>query len=248
MKKIQLLSILFFFIFISVSAQDTIQTRIPFSEPRFHYFVRTLVFFNEYLDTPNGSFNTTQARVLLPIGNKAWNLRFDLPLISTNTTSENKTGIGDVGAGISYIPLARNENGIAFRARVYGNTASDPNFGSGKWVFMPAVFYAKYFCERKFLWISSLEYQVSFAGSQQRNDVGLLAYENALYHFFGRNWIAADVAFRYNNISKGYQNNAYVEFGRKITPINLVYIHPSVAFGGSKSYNFGIEAGLLVLF
>ncbi|WP_431244926.1 hypothetical protein ACQ9BO_12355 [Flavobacterium sp. P21] len=72
--------------------------------------------------------------------------------------------------------------------------------------------------------------------------------ENNLLWFFGKNWIATDVAFRYNYILDGFQNNAFVEFGRKITPKNLAYVHPSVAFGREKSYNFGIEMGLLVLF
>jgi hypothetical protein len=128
MNKIQLLSILFFFINIPLSAQETIAPASPFSEPRYHYFLKTIIFFDEYLDTDNGSFNTTQIRILLPIGNKAWNLRFDLPLISANTNSINKTAIGDVGIGISYIPFLQNSNGIALRAQVYANTAADPNF------------------------------------------------------------------------------------------------------------------------
>ncbi|MBE8724021.1 lipid A phosphoethanolamine transferase [Flavobacterium hungaricum] len=248
MKEIQLLSILFFLFNSSLSAQDTISTSSPFSEARYHYFLKTIIFFDEYLDTDNGSFNTTQVRVLLPIGNKAWNLRFDLPLISANTNSVNKTSIGDVGMGISYIPFLQNSNGIAFRARVYANSAADPNFGTGKWVFMPAAIYGKYLFDKKFLWLSTLEYQGSFAGQDERTDISVTVFENVFFYFFGKNWIAADAAFRYNVILKGFQNNAFVEFGRKITPVNLVYIHPSVAFGGQKTYNFGIEAGILVLF
>ena len=67
-------------------------------------------------------------------------------------------------------------------------------------------------------------------------------------YFFGKNWISGDVAFRYNTVLEGFQNNAFLEFGRKITPDNLIYIHPSAAFGGKKSYNYGIEAGILILF
>ena len=248
MKK-QLLYILLFSVTFSANAQETkTEEKIPFAEPRFHYFLKTLLFFNEYLDTDAGSFNTTQLRALVPIGNKAWNLRFDLPLISTNTTNTNKTGIGDVGAGITYIPYSKNNQGIAVRARVYANSAADPAFGSGKWVFMPAFFYGSYFCERKILWISTLEYQRSFAGSNTRADVNTAVLDNVLLYFFGKNWISGDLAFRYNNTVKGYQNNAFVEFGRKITPTNLAYIHPSVAFGGDKTYNYGIEAGFLILF
>lgn len=63
-----------------------------------------------------------------------------------------------------------------------------------------------------------------------------------------RNWIAIDVAFRYNNINEGYPNNAFIEFGRKITQNDMAYIHPSVGFGNHKTYNHGIEVGMLILF
>lgn len=248
MKKIYVLSILFFLFQNVASSQEANDSISPFSAPRYNYFLKTRLFFNEYLDTDNGSFNTTQVRLLLPIGNKAWSLRFDLPLISANTNSINKTAIGDVGAGISYIPYMKNQNGVAVRARVYGNTASDPNFGSGKWVFMPAVIYGKYLAPKKLLWLSTLEYQTSFAGQNDRNDISVTVLDNVILYFFGKNWVAADVAFRYNDVLNGFQNTTFLEFGRKITPTNLVYIHPSAAFGGRKTYNFGIEAGLLVLF
>lgn len=47
---------------------------------------------------------------------------------------------------------------------------------------------------------------------------------------------------------QGYPNNAFVEFGRKITQNNMAYIHPSVDFGSHKTYNHGIEVGMLILF
>ena len=79
MRKIQVFSILFFLFNNLLSAQENDTLQSPFSEPRYHYFLKTIILFDEYLDTDNGSINTTQVRVLLPIGNKAWNLRFDLP-------------------------------------------------------------------------------------------------------------------------------------------------------------------------
>ncbi|TPG44022.1 lipid A phosphoethanolamine transferase [Flavobacterium pectinovorum] len=248
MKKLQLFFWIFFLFTLSIKAQDTAETNSPFSEARYNYFLKTILLFNEYLDTDTGSFNTTQLRILHPIGNKAWNLRLDVPLISTNTSSINKTGFGDVGVGVSYIPFFKKNKGVAFRARVVSNSAVDPSLGSGKWVFIPTVFYGKYFKGKQFLWISSLEYQTSFAGSSNRNDISVTAFENVVLWFFGKNWIATDAAFRYNSRLDGFQNNAFLEFGRKITPVNLVYIHPSVAFGGEKTYNYGLEAGVLILF
>lgn len=249
MNKLQLFYLLSFLITFSIKAQDTLEPgKNPYTEARYHYYLKTILLFNEYLDTDSGSYNTTQLRFLHPIANKAWNLRVDLPLISTNTSSVNKTGIGDIGLGISYIPYLDRSKGIAFRVRVISNSAVDPAFGTGKWIFAPALFYGTYFINKKMLWIASLENQLSFAGSQNRQDINTTAFENYLMYFIEKNWIAADIAFRYNATNKGYPNNAFIEFGRKITPNDMAYIHPSIAFGNQKTYNFGIEAGLLILF
>ena len=228
MNKLQLFYLLFLLITFSTKAQDTIKLqKNPYTEARYHYYLKTILLFNEYLDTETGSYNTTELRFLHPIANKAWNLRVDLPLISTNTLSSNKTGIGDISVGISYIPyLQQKSDGIAFRARIISNSAADPTLGSGKWVFAPAVFYGKYLIANKFLWISSLENQISFAGSNNRSNINTTAFENYFMCILGKNWIAADVAFRYNATNKGYPNNAFVEFGRKITSNDMAYIHP----------------------
>lgn len=250
MKKLYLFLLLFFSITFFAKAQDTEEAaKNVYTEARYHYYLKTILLFNEYLDTDSGSFNTTELRFLHPIANKAWNLRLDLPLISTNSSSHNKTGIGDIGAGISYIPYLEHENGgIAFRARVISNSATDPARGSGKWVFAPAVFYGKYLKKDKILWISSLENQLSFAGSDNRDDINTTSFENYFMLIMGKNWLAADAAFRYNATNKGFPNNAFLEFGRKITANDMAYIHPSVGFGSHKSYNFGIEVGMLILF
>lgn len=238
-----------FLITFSIKAQENLEPqKNPYTEARYNYYLKTILLFNEYLDTDSGSFNTTQLRFLHPIANKAWNLRVDIPLVSTNTSSINKTGIGDIGVGISYIPYLNHSKGVAFRARVISNSAVDTSLGSGKWVFAPAIFYGTYFIEKKMLWITSLENQISFAGSDNRQKVNTTAFENYFMYIIGKNWIAADVAFRYNATNKGFPNNAFVEFGRKITQNNMAYIHPSIGFGNHKSYNYGLEIGMLLLF
>ncbi|MBF4519092.1 lipid A phosphoethanolamine transferase [Flavobacterium sp. ANB] len=249
MKKLQRFYLVYFLSIFSINAQDSIsKAKNPYTEARYHYYLKTILLFNEYLDTDSGSFNTTQLRFLHPIANKAWNLRVDLPLVSTNTSSINKTGIGDIGAGISYIPYLEHSKGIAFRVKIVSNSAVDPALGTGKWVVAPAIFYGSYFYKKKMLWIASLENQLSFAGSDNRSDVNTTALENYLMFILGKNWFAADVAFRYNATNKGYPNNAFIEFGRKITQNDMAYIHPSIGFGNHKSYNYGIEVGMLILF
>lgn len=221
----------------------------PFKGDRINYFKHTLVVFNEYLDTEDGSYNTTNIRLIVPIGNKSWNLRADLPIVTKNNDVVNKTELGDFAFGATYIPYIDSKKGIAIRTRLISNSSDNPNFGTGKWIVIPALFYGQFIgSERKFLWLSTIENQNSFAGSKNRNTINTTVYENVVFHYFGRNWIAADVTFRYNHTIEGFQNNAYLEYGRKLTPSNMVYIHPSVGFGEKRPYNYGVEIGTLILF
>ncbi|MEP6804565.1 MAG: lipid A phosphoethanolamine transferase [Flavobacterium sp.] len=233
----------------SASAQIDETPKNPFTGARINYFKHTVLVTNEYLDLNNGSYNTTNMRLILPIGSKHWNLRADIPIVSKNNDQINKTGLGDFSFGATYIPYIDTKKGIAIRTRVITNSSDDPNFGTGKWVVLTALFYGQYIgSTRNYLWISIIENQTSFAGSNNRNEINITSYENLVFRYFGKNWIAGDVNFRYNTIVDGFQNTAFIEYGRKLTPSNMVYIHPSVAFGGEKSYNYGFEVGFFILF
>lgn len=250
MAKIKfLLVLLVLFSVAKTQAQDTISSNNPLAEPRFDFFKETVIVFNEYLDRDSGSYNTTMVRVLLPLGNRKWNLRAEAPLVSTTTNSLNASGLGDVSAALTYVTYVKNKTGIAFRAKVTANSAVDPAFGSGKWIFTPTIFMGNYLGNnKKFLLISSLENQMSFAGSSNRSKVNTTVFENTLLYFFGKNWVGANAAIRYNSIVEGWQNTSFVEFGRKITPKTMLYVHPSVAYGSEKSYNYGVELGLIANF
>lgn len=232
-----------------VQAQDTIKYANPLSEVRFNFFKNSVILFNEYLDTDAGSFNTTNLRVLYPIGQKTWLLRVDVPLVSTNTSSINKSGLGDIAIAASYIPYVKNKTGIAIRAKITSNSANDPNFGTGKWVFNPTLIYGNYLGNhKKYLWLATLENQMSFAGDSNRNKVNTTVFENTLLYFLGKNWFGINNAFRYNNTIDGYQNSAFIEYGRKFTGNDMFYIHPSIGYGGAKSYNYGVELGVVILY
>ncbi|QBN20560.1 lipid A phosphoethanolamine transferase [Flavobacterium nackdongense] len=233
----------------SAQSQDTIKYSNPLAEVRFNFFKNSVILFNEYLDTDAGSFNTTNFRLLYPIGKKTFLLRFDVPLISTNTPSVNKTGLGDLAVAASYIPYVKNKMGMAVRAKITSNSASDLNFGTGKWVFTPTFILGNYLGNhKKYLWFSAVEQQLSFAGDQNRNDINVSVFENTLLYFFGKNWFGIDTAIRYNYTIDGFQNTAFVEFGRKFSSDSMFYIHPSLGYGGAKSYNYGFELGVLILF
>jgi hypothetical protein len=249
MKKLYFVLVFVFIALVSVNAQDAIKNDNPLTEVRFNLFKHSMTLFNEYLDTDNGSFNTTNLRVLYPIGNRYWLLRVDVPLISANTTSINKSGLGDIAVAASYVPYVRNKTGIAIRAKITSNSAIDPNFGSGKWVFTPTLIMGNYLGnQKKYLWMTSAENQISFAGDSNRNKVNTSVFENTLLYFFGKNWFGVNTALRYNHTLDGFQNTAFIEYGRKFTDNDMFYIHPSVGYGGAKAYNYGAELGVVILF
>jgi hypothetical protein len=247
--------ILFTFLFNTMLAcslhaqEEAVIESNPFAEARYNYFKETVIVFNEYLNMDSGSFNTTDLRILKPIGKKDWNLRLDIPLVSTNTNSQNKTGLGDIAFAASYIIQLNEKRGIGARVKIISNSASNPSFGSGKWVFNPTLFYAIYLDQsRKLLWMPDAEYQVSFAGASDRTDISIAVFENVLIYKFKKNWVSGDVAIRYNEVLDGFQNNAFLEFGRKLGEESMFYIHPSVGFGDKKVYNTGFEVGLVILY
>jgi hypothetical protein len=249
MKKLFFVLVFIFIAVFSVNAQDTIKNDNPLTEVRFNLFKHSVTLFNEYLDTDNGSFNTTNLRVLYPIGNRYWLLRVDVPLVSANTTSVNKSGLGDIAVAASYVPYVRKKTGIAIRAKINTNSANDPNFGSGKWVFTPTLIMGNYLGnQKKYLWMSSAENQISFAGDSNRDKINTSVFENTFLYFLGKNWFGVNTAIRYNHTIDGFQNTAFIEYGRKFTDNDMFYIHPSVGYGGAKAYNYGVELGVVILF
>ena len=234
---------------IPVKAQDTLKYSNPLTEVRFNFFKHSVVLFNEYLDVDSGSFNTTNLRVLYPIGKKTFLLRVDVPLISANTSSVNKSGLGDIAVAVSYIPYVKNKTGIALRAKVTANSAADPNFGSGKWVFTPTFIMGNYLGNhKKYLWLTLVENQISFSGDSNRNKVNTSVLDNTVNYFLGENWFGLNTAIRYNHTIEGFQNTAYIEYGRKFTENDMLYIHTSIGYGGAKAYNYGLELGVVILF
>ena len=192
-----------------INAQDkkTIRSeQNPFSEARFTYFKETIVLFNEYLETKNGSFNTTNFRILKPLGNRAWTIRFDAPLISTNSNTINKSGLGDLSLATSFIPYLTKTSGIATRLKIASNSANNPNFGSGKWVISPAIFYGTYIdTNKKLLLISDLEYQFSVAGSKNRADIRTTVIESTLIYFLPKTGSVQTLLFVTTRLDKGFR-------------------------------------------
>lgn len=250
-KKINLFLILFFFFPFFFKSQDDLNEKInedsTVIKTKYNYFHNTFIFFNEYLDTPNGSFNTTQARVNFPVFNKAWDMRFDLPLVSGESSTKNKTGLGDISAALTYLPFfVKDKHAIFVRVKVSSNSASDKNFGYGKWIITPGILYQKTFGGRnQFFWISSIEYKRSIFGQKNKNKVETFSFENLIQYSFSKYWLSANYNLYRNIFSKRFENKVFTEFGVNLSKFSL-YVHPSIGLGRHRSYNHGLEFGILV--
>ena len=129
------------------------------------------------------------------------------------------------------------------------NSANDSNFGTGKWVFTPTFIMGNYLGNnKKYLWLSLVENQMSFAGDSDRDKINTSVFENTVLYFLSKNWFGVNTALRYNHTIGGFQNTSYIEYGRKFTDNDMFYIHPSIGYGGAKAYNYGLELGLVILF
>ena len=221
----------------------------PLNFARVNFYKNTVVFFNEYLDTDSGSINTTDLRYTHPFKNRSWNFRADLPLISGNTSSINKTAIGDISFSIAHIPYLTNNRGISFRARITSNSSNNPDFGSGKWVFTPTVFYGQYLNKKgSILWTAYLENKFSFAGNSDRANINAYTFDNAITYSFLNSWIATDFSVGYNVKSETNPYALALEYGTKFTPDTMLYFHPSIGIGSERQYNYGVEFGVVILY
>lgn len=252
-KTIKLFLILFSFSPYFFKSQDDLnEKRNEYStviKTKYNYFYNTFIFFNEYLDTPNGSFNTTQARVNFPFFNKSWEMRFDIPLVSGENSTKNKTGLGDISAVLTYLPFFIKDKHIIFiRTKISSNSASDKNFGYGKWIITPGISYQKTFGgKNQFLWISSIEYKRSIFGEKNRNKVEKFSYENLIQYSFSKYWVSADFNLYRNIYSNSFENTFFTEFGINLSKFSL-YVHPSIGTGHTRFYNYGLEFGILAKF
>lgn len=231
------------------SIEELKDEKNPLNFARVNFYKNTVVFFNEYLDTDSGSFNTTDLRYTHPFKNRSWNFRADIPLVSGTTSSINKTAIGDISFSVAHIPYLTNNKGVSFRARITTNSSNNPDFGSGKWVFTPTVFYGQYLNKKgSFLWTAYLENKFSFAGNSDRSDINALTFDNAITYSFSKNWIAADFSAGYNFISETNPYALALEYGTKFTPDTMLYFHPSIGIGSERQYNYGVEFGVVILY
>jgi hypothetical protein len=142
-----------------------------------------------------------------------------------------------------------NRRGVSLRARVTSNSCNNPDFGTGKWVFTPTVFYGQ-FLDKKgaILWTTYLENKFSFAGDSNRATINALAFDNTVTYSFAKCWVSAEINAGYNHVSERNTNSLALEFGTKFTADTMLYIHPSAGIGSERSYNYGLEFGLVVLY
>ncbi|MFV0237984.1 MAG: hypothetical protein ACK5HU_05575 [Flavobacteriales bacterium] len=236
---------IFYLIFISLTYTSLVGQQndsLMLLDPKYTFFKHNVVMFNEYLDEEGKGKNTTNLRYTSPVGKGNWNIRVDIPVVSSELSGKN--GLGNLSASFTYIPFMTKNIGYWVRGRVFSPTASPSELGSGKWLFSPTVGFGKKF-DKNLTYLASYEHRFSFAGSSNQNDYHTGIIDTSLIFGVEKYW------FSFNpNIFVNYENNAQVstfmafEIGRRLVSEVDFYISPSFGIGDSKPHDFGLEFGL----
>lgn len=120
---------------------------------------------------PDNSMNQLLARYSQPLGKVL--LRATMPfIVSSEATKAPTTGLGDFNMFAIYTPASTSGNKIGIGPVIVAPTGTH-NLGAGKWQAGVAVlaFMAK---SKLIQWGSLLQWQASFAGDGDREDVNLL--------------------------------------------------------------------------
>lgn len=215
---------------------------------------RSAGFSNEYLLSPSRKHtNVAKAEGTLPLLNGRASVKVGIPFVTSNITGPYKSGIGDCEVKLSYIVSSCEDRceGIVAGLRTTWDTASNDLIGAGKNVVGPSVTWVKKLGEKQ-LFAPSYEHLVSVGGSSKFSDIstGLLSLKYVIY--LQDSWVVVDPILVTDYEDSGHSSAIVgVTFGRTLGKMNggtgQIYIKPSVAMGGYRAYDYGVEIGFKIV-
>ena len=151
---------------------------------------------------------------------KGLTLRWDFPVVTANTPSRTKTGLGDLYFQGLFFPRLRKTFILAAGTAFVFPTATDDLLGNGKWQFAPLVVPIWLFPKQKGYFLTKVQDFISFAGGDDRPDIHfLLITPTMLWRISGRSWILFDTE-ALTDWKKGNRTNfkSGLQLGRMFTP------------------------------
>jgi hypothetical protein len=210
---------------------------------------------NEYYNLNNG--NWTNASIVRSdkvfLRKNRWGgklgilTRFDLPIITQQIGSVTHSGLGDIYAQSTYVPLLTRRFAFFVGTGLMAPTATYRQLGSGKWTAAPFTGPLYFFGRRQGLAFVKVQDFSSFAGNSKRPDVKyLLVTPTLLWNFTHRDWVLvqeeSNTAF---TKSGGTWFKAGLQVGHMFNRKFGVWIMPEVLWGEPRPGNFNLKASFV---
>lgn len=252
MKKLYVLIILMLFV-ANIYADDS-KTLAQANNPLANMIQFNIqnYYMSDLTDTDEDA-NITYLRYALPTKNMIWRATLPIPTVPTGKNS-SKSGVGDFNLFGAYIvsePGADTTLGIG--PMLTAPTASNDDVGTGKWqVGAAAVIYNA--SNPIFQWGGLITGQTSFAGDDDRNDVGNVAIQPFYFFQLGKGtYLRGAPIMNFNTENGNYAIPFSLGIGKILKQQNRVYnfyIEPqfTVAHEGSYQPQTQVLMGLNIQF
>ena len=207
----------------------------------------------EHMDLGGGLHTDTMfGSYTLTFNGGRTSLRFRVPVVSNNFTTNSDFGLGDVSLRITHVSTLTRTHGIVLQGEIFFDTADQADHGTGKTVLKASVIYAK-FLKNKAIFAPAFVQSVSIGGDAARADVNTTTLDFYYVPKFKNpkvfvtfdpaltsNW-EADKQFASLAITVGYG------VGKMFGGNGQVYIKPTFYAGNDRPADWGVEAGFKTL-
>ncbi|WP_310475311.1 hypothetical protein [Sandarakinorhabdus sp.] len=187
-----------------------------------------------------------------PFGDGYWTLRARVPFAATNALGNSALGLSDASLRLTRVFGVSRKGGRVAQLEVIAPTAGRDEWGGGKWQLKP-VFIQAYFLKNGTIVAPALQHQFSFAGSSRRADVNTTTFDLYVVPRLANRklFMTIDPALIYDWERKQTFGALAVTLGTNVGRLfggqMQISVKPSVAVGGDRPFNYGLQAGVAVL-
>lgn len=173
--------------------------------------------------------------------------RIDIPIVSTSTPVESKTGLGDVYLQALVAPRIQGNFFIAGGTGIAIPTATSQSLGIGKWIAAPVIAPIFLFPKKGLAYIKFQDY-ISFAGNADRQDVHYFSISPVyLRRIKKRFWTVVDTEMKTNWLDHGHTwFKSGLLAGTMLSPRIGIWVQGEVPYGQYRQADWVLKASLFV--
>ena len=172
-------------------------------------------------------------------------LRFEVPLVRTDTGTHATAGLGDAYGQFLLVPYVAGRFALVTGSGFILPTATDELVGGGKWVVAPLA--APLWRLTRGLFFIKLQNFTSIAGDDERPDANYLLVTPTLIKAVGSAWwVLADTETKTNwRAGRATGVKSGLQVGRRIAPGVGLWVKPEAWWGPNRDGIWNLKLGLV---